>query len=31
MHVAMDAVIMIISYALAYFIKFYILDADIPK
>ena len=28
MHVAMDAVIMIISYALAYFIKFYILDAD---
>ncbi len=28
MHVAMDAVIMIVSYALAYFIKFYILNAD---
>ena len=28
MHVAMDALIMVISYALAYFIKFYILDAD---
>ncbi len=28
MHVAMDAVIMVVSYALAYFIKFYILNAD---
>ena len=28
MHVAMDIVIMIISYALAYFIKFYMLNAD---
>ena len=28
MHVAMDAVILIIAYALAYFIKFYILNAD---
>ena len=26
MHVAMDALIMIVSYALAYFIKFYILE-----
>lgn len=28
MHVAMDAIILIISYALAYFIKFYMLNAD---
>jgi len=28
MHVAMDAVIILLSYVLAYFIKFYILNAD---
>ena len=28
MHVAMDAMILIVAYALAYFIKFYILNAD---
>ena len=28
MHVVMDAVITVFSYALAYFIKFYILNAD---
>lgn len=28
MHVVMDAVIVVIAYALAYFVKFYMLDAD---